>query len=359
MAKLLMLPRPATRVSRALRARSVSGSVPESVPENRGVSGSVPRSVSGPLGPRLRSVQKLSRECPQSVWDTFSTLQGHSRDTFWTLRSPGPRGPGDTPRDTPGGTPVFGDTLGDTPGDTSGSKGLRDPCSRPGGSQPNSICSTPSQMSFWVSTRSNRPLQLFSVAPPSLPRRRALLRRIFHWKNKPFFRWKNIKHDQRKCKWWKIGTLFPGFLAQNPLDFVPFSAADNHIFFADAVGLTSLVLLFLSVLSPPDSTNYKQFLLWGEACCTPVFGPPAPLVDFAISRFVVWFFGPWFLPPLPPPRHPLLNLLLLLVERNRTYHCRVMKTVLLKTVRNCLCKAPELQLHISKRPTVLTTATAY
>ena len=51
------------------------------------------------------------------------------------------------------------------------------------------------------------------------------------------------------------------FLAQNPLDFVSFSAAENHIFFADAVGLTSLVLSFLSVLSPSDSTNYKQFLL--------------------------------------------------------------------------------------------------
>ena len=54
-----------------------------------------------------------------------------------------------------------------------------------------------------------------------------------------------------------------------------------------------MVLSFLSVLSPSGSTNYKQFLLWGKACCTLVFGPPAPLVDFAISRFVVWFFLPW------------------------------------------------------------------
>ena len=95
----LQPPRPATGVSRALRARGVSGSVPESVPENRGFSGSVPRSVSG--------------------------ARRHSRDTFWTLRSPGPED-----------TPVFGDTLGDTPGDTSGPKNPRDPCSRPGGSQP-------------------------------------------------------------------------------------------------------------------------------------------------------------------------------------------------------------------------------
>ena len=75
------------------------------------------------------------------------------------------------------------------------------------------------------------------------------------------FRWKTIKHDQRKCKWWKIGTVVAGFLAQNPLDFVSFFAAENDIFFADAVGLTSLVLSFLSVLSPSDRTNYKQFLL--------------------------------------------------------------------------------------------------
>ena len=97
-----------------------------------GVSPEVSHGVSpGPFGPGLRSVQKVSRECPRSVWDTFSTLQGHSRDTFWTLRSLGPKGPGDTPWDTPGDTPVFGDT----PGDTSGPKGPRDPCSGPGGSQ--------------------------------------------------------------------------------------------------------------------------------------------------------------------------------------------------------------------------------
>ena len=66
----------------------------------------------GPSGPALRSVQKVSRECPQSVKKVSRTLWGHSRDTFWTLRSPGPR---DTPRDTPSDTPIFGDTLGDTP----------------------------------------------------------------------------------------------------------------------------------------------------------------------------------------------------------------------------------------------------
>ena len=65
--------RPATGVSRALRARSV----PESVPENGGWG--------------------CPRECPT-----------------WCPR--GPKGPGDTPSDTPRTPPIFGDTLGDTLG---------------------------------------------------------------------------------------------------------------------------------------------------------------------------------------------------------------------------------------------------
>ena len=91
-------------------------------------SGTVEKSVSGTLsGPGLRSVHKVSRECPRSVEKVSQTLQRH----FLGTREPGP---GDTPWDTPRDTPVFGDTLGDTPGDTSGPKGARDPCSRPGGS---------------------------------------------------------------------------------------------------------------------------------------------------------------------------------------------------------------------------------
>ena len=104
-------------------------------PENRGVSESVPWSVSEALrapGPG----SGVSKKCPESVWETFSTLRGHFWDAFWTLRSPRPEGPRrHTPWDTPGDTPVLGDTLGDTPGDTSGPKGPRDPCSRPAGSQ--------------------------------------------------------------------------------------------------------------------------------------------------------------------------------------------------------------------------------
>ena len=75
----------------------------------------------GPSGPGLRSVQKVSRECPRSVRDTFLTLRGHSRDTFWTLRSPRPEGPQRHPE---------GHFW-----DTSGPKGPRDSCSRPGGLQ--------------------------------------------------------------------------------------------------------------------------------------------------------------------------------------------------------------------------------
>ena len=129
---LLRPPWPATGVSRALRARSVS----RSVPENRGVSESVPRSVSGALRAPGSGV---SKKCPESVPGVSKRCLRHSGDTLGTLfghsGTRGPKGPGDTPWDTLGDTPVFGDTLGDTPGDTSGPKGPRDPCSRPGGSQ--------------------------------------------------------------------------------------------------------------------------------------------------------------------------------------------------------------------------------
>ena len=45
----------------------------------------------GPSDPGLRSVQKVSRECCRSVWNTFLTPQRHSRDTFWDTPGPGPR----------------------------------------------------------------------------------------------------------------------------------------------------------------------------------------------------------------------------------------------------------------------------
>ena len=54
----------------------------------------------------------MSPECPGHLFDT----RGHSRDTFWTLLSPGAEGPRRHPVGHPPRTPpVFGDTLGDTP----------------------------------------------------------------------------------------------------------------------------------------------------------------------------------------------------------------------------------------------------
>ena len=79
--------------------------------------------------------------------------------------------------------------------------------------------------------------------------------------------------------------FFAGVLARHPLDFLSFSAAGNHIFFAEAAGLTRLVLSILR-----HSTN--------NSCCEekPVAhrcsAPPVALVDFAISRFVVWLLCP-------------------------------------------------------------------
>ena len=67
--------------------RSLSGpsgpkcprSVPESVPENGGCPRECPTGCPrGPSGPGLRSVQKVSRECP-------GTLSGHFLDTPGTL----------------------------------------------------------------------------------------------------------------------------------------------------------------------------------------------------------------------------------------------------------------------------------
>ena len=102
--------RPATGVSRALRARSV----PESVPENGGCPRECPTGcLRGPSGPGLRSVQKVSPECPGHLFDTPGTLSGHFLDT----PEPGARRVPGTPRQTlPRTPPIFGDTLGDTPG---------------------------------------------------------------------------------------------------------------------------------------------------------------------------------------------------------------------------------------------------
>ena len=105
----LRTPRPTTRVPRALRARSVPGSVPE----NGGVRQSVPQGVSGALcqwAPGLRSVQKVSRECPQGLghlFDTPGTRSGH----FWDTPEAGARRALEAPRQTLPRTPPFSRTL--------------------------------------------------------------------------------------------------------------------------------------------------------------------------------------------------------------------------------------------------------
>ena len=92
-------PRPAIGVSQALRARSGSGSVPET----ERVRVSCPTECP-------KSVPRVSPECRRGVPDTLRTLSGHFLDTPETLR-----GPGDTPWDTPGNTdPLSLRTLPET-----------------------------------------------------------------------------------------------------------------------------------------------------------------------------------------------------------------------------------------------------
>ena len=112
---VLRPPRPATGVSQALRARSVSGSVPESVPENRGVSGSASQRVSpGPFESRApecpKSVPRVSPECLGHLFDTPGTLSGH----FLDIPEPGARRTPATLRETLPETPRFSGTLSGT-----------------------------------------------------------------------------------------------------------------------------------------------------------------------------------------------------------------------------------------------------
>ena len=111
--------RPATGVSRALRARVFRGVSPRVSPKT-GVSEGVSHGLSpGFFGPRapecpksvLRVFPECQKRCPRRSGDTLGTLFGHSG-------ARGPKSPGDTPWDTRSDTPVFGDTLGDTPQDT-------------------------------------------------------------------------------------------------------------------------------------------------------------------------------------------------------------------------------------------------
>ena len=129
----LRSPWPATGVSRAFRAEvsptpKVGGmfeGVSDGVCECEGVSGAVSPRPFGPRPPECpKSVLRVSRSVRHTNFDT----PGHSRDTFWTLRSLGPEGPRAPPRWTLLRTPpVFGDTLGDTPGTLRARKTLETP----------------------------------------------------------------------------------------------------------------------------------------------------------------------------------------------------------------------------------------
>ena len=121
--RLIFLLRSAWPPTGVSRARSV----PESVPENGGVQGSLPS------GPGLGSVQKVSRECLQSVQKVSQTLWEHSRDTVWTLESRGPEGP-QGHRGTLPWTAPFSWTLSETLRGTLWARRARDSCGGPGAS---------------------------------------------------------------------------------------------------------------------------------------------------------------------------------------------------------------------------------
>ena len=106
----------------------------ERPPKNGGCPRECPTGcLRGPSGPGLRSVQKVSRECPEcqkGVPATPGTLSGHFLDS----PEPGARRAPETPRRTlPRTPPVFRGHSRRHSGDTSGP---RDSCSRPAGSQP-------------------------------------------------------------------------------------------------------------------------------------------------------------------------------------------------------------------------------
>ena len=106
------------------------GSVPElGCPRKRGCPRECPKGC-----PQRAPGSGVSKKCPsRSVKKVSGTLWGHSRDTFWTLRSPGPKGLQGTPSDTASDTPVFGDTLGDTLGTLRARSARETPVARRGG----------------------------------------------------------------------------------------------------------------------------------------------------------------------------------------------------------------------------------
>ena len=106
-------PRPATGVFRALRARSVQGVSPKTGGFSEGVSDGVSPWSFGPRArerPKWTGVPRVSLACPGHLFDTPK----HSRDTFGTPVSPGPKGPRRHLWDTRPDTPHFWGTLSGT-----------------------------------------------------------------------------------------------------------------------------------------------------------------------------------------------------------------------------------------------------
>ena len=119
--------RPATEVSRALRARESRGVSPRVSPKT-GVYDGVCHGVSprrfGPRAPECpKSVPRVSPECQKSVSDTLGTLSGHFLDT----PEPGARRAPGTPRGTLRRTPPFSGTLSGTLPGTLGPEGPERP----------------------------------------------------------------------------------------------------------------------------------------------------------------------------------------------------------------------------------------
>ena len=110
----------------------VSDGVSPKIGVSDGVSGGASPGNFGPRPPECpKSVPRVSVECQKGV----RTLRGHSRDTFWTLRSAGPEGLSGHPPGHSVRHPDFrGHSVGHSRGH-SGPKGPRDSCRGPTMSQ--------------------------------------------------------------------------------------------------------------------------------------------------------------------------------------------------------------------------------